>query len=323
MTLILTRAPKDYMLQVTDRLVTRQRKAFDELANKNIVYCAGNALVAIGYTGLAFLGDVPADQWIVETLTGHIFDRARKPPAISFLKTRMLDLGRALTELKVALDKAPVAAKWRAEWIAKSFAVCVAGWQWHRTRFRPLIAWLDKPCESTAFELGYMERYWFCKRAPLETGPRRSFQFTVGAAPLENITRPGLQALIDQLRDRSPDDAESVLVEAVREVASRLPEVGPHCVSILLMPPSVGYARVRYLPLHGPASAVISTSHRGTFRLPVAFSPWIAGPAMIAAPSVLSGDSKLQLGPYTVILEAPTAPGLLQIMSGQTRPKAP
>jgi len=70
MTLILGQASRDYVLQVTDRLVTKGNRPFDPLANKNIVYCARNALVAIGFTGIAFLGDIPTDQWIVEQLTG-------------------------------------------------------------------------------------------------------------------------------------------------------------------------------------------------------------------------------------------------------------
>src|SRR6266851_8318629 len=100
MTLILARASKDYVLQVTDRLVTRGNDPFDTLANKNILYAAKNAVVAMAYTGQAFIGDVPTDQWIVETLSGHIFERDRKPPFLSYAKTKVSDLGAALIRLK-------------------------------------------------------------------------------------------------------------------------------------------------------------------------------------------------------------------------------
>src|SRR5689334_10815609 len=124
MTLILTRASKDFVLQVTDRLVTQGMSEFDSLANKNIVYCARNAIVAIAYTGFAFLGDIPTDQWVVEQLIGQPFDRDRKPPAVVMgLRPQSLDLGRSLTLLKEKLDAAAatsVPEKWKREWHANS-----------------------------------------------------------------------------------------------------------------------------------------------------------------------------------------------------------
>src|SRR5437870_4953387 len=99
MTLILTRASALYVLQVTDRLITRGAAPFDALSNKNIIYSATNALVTMAYTGHAFIGDVPTDQWIVETLTKHTFDRDRKVPIICSVKTSTSDLGSSLRRL--------------------------------------------------------------------------------------------------------------------------------------------------------------------------------------------------------------------------------
>ena len=48
MTLILTRASKDYVLQVTDRLVTQTGgKTFDAISNKNVLYCSRNGVVTL------------------------------------------------------------------------------------------------------------------------------------------------------------------------------------------------------------------------------------------------------------------------------------
>ena len=60
MTLILSRASKDYVIQVTDRRITQTaEKVVDEISNKNVLYCAQNGVVALGYTGLAYLDGVP------------------------------------------------------------------------------------------------------------------------------------------------------------------------------------------------------------------------------------------------------------------------
>ncbi len=68
MTLILTLATPRYILQVSDRLVTRGDSRFDPASNKIVIYHAKNALVAIGYSGLAYLEGVPTDQWIAQKL---------------------------------------------------------------------------------------------------------------------------------------------------------------------------------------------------------------------------------------------------------------
>ncbi len=45
MTLILSRASKDYVIQVTDRRITQTaEKVVDEISNKNVLYCAQTAL---------------------------------------------------------------------------------------------------------------------------------------------------------------------------------------------------------------------------------------------------------------------------------------
>jgi len=75
MTLILTRASRDYVLQVADRLVTLPGgQPFDAMSNKTVLYCARNGVVTMGYTGLAYLGGIPTDQWIVQTLIGSTLE---------------------------------------------------------------------------------------------------------------------------------------------------------------------------------------------------------------------------------------------------------
>ena len=73
MTLIVTRTSCRYALMVTDRKVTTNGAEYDPDANKNILFGDRNAVVAIGYTGMAYIGTVPTDQWIAQALTGLTF----------------------------------------------------------------------------------------------------------------------------------------------------------------------------------------------------------------------------------------------------------
>lgn len=322
MTLILTRASKDYVLQVTDRLVTQTGgKPFDPIANKNVLYCSRNAVVVLGYTGLAYLGGVPTDQWIVETLTGHTFDRDRKPPAASGVPMRVRDIGQSLTLLKKGLENAPFEPKWSSDWKASPFDVCVSGWQRSRKRWRPVLGWLSKPKDAVTIELGYVPRYWHWDRDQHKKG----FKFKVGVAPGSNLSHSRRKVLVEKLTGCSPDQAESNMVEAIREVSRSVPEVGPHCMSILLPPPSAAGARIRYIPLDAPALAAVSTSQGPAFPVPPAFSPWLVGPGVIFAPSIISGSWPAQLGGYPVALEGPelAGPGILALFSSQQRPKSP
>jgi hypothetical protein len=43
---------------------------FDSSSNKALLYLCADAIVAIGYTGLAYLGDFPTDVWIANLLIG-------------------------------------------------------------------------------------------------------------------------------------------------------------------------------------------------------------------------------------------------------------
>jgi len=315
MTLILVRASQRYVLQVTDRLITRDRAAFDELSNKSILYCARNAIVAVAYTGHAFLGDIPTDQWIVEKLTGTNFDQSLKPPALSFVTlSPWLDIGRSLELLREKLDGAgaEVQKNLRPDWRRKPFVVVVAGWQWDKKgHTRPILAGLSKRANSETFGLGYESRDWYL-------GGR----FHLIAEPSSNIGQARMHQLVDELSSKSIDETEMLLVDTVRQVSACNPHVGPHCLSILILPPGMAQARIRYVP--ASPSNVILRSTSSEFVLTVAYSPWLIGPKMLAAPALISGKgSDASLGPYHVHIEGPDHPNMLNVMISQQRPKAP
>lgn len=316
MTLIITRACSQFVLHVSDRLVTRGERPFDILANKSLLYHASNALVAIGYSGHAFIGSIPTDQWIAEKLIGKEFDRGRKVPAItSGPLSRWRDIGQSLRLLRDSLDHVAgndLQARYRRDWMGKSFDVLIGGWQWDgKGRARPILAGLTKPRNSESFDLIWHSRHWYL---PVASKGRR---VRVVVAPAENISRGEHQALVDSLTGKSVDETQDALVNAIRKVSHRVPVVGADCMSILLFPPSVGQAHVNYVPVN-PATA--NLSNKSSFiQLAVAFSPWIIGPTVVTAPSIMNGETQIGLGYYRVYLHAPPHPHI-GIMFSQERP---
>jgi hypothetical protein len=318
MTLIISKACRNYVLQVTDRLVTRAGKSFDPFANKNIIFCAQNGIVSIAYTGLAFLDEIPTDQWIAEKLMGKSFDRSRKPPALGFgVATKSIYIGPALKMLKEALEDATlkhVKAELRKYWTAKSFDLCIDGYVWNNKGiFRPFLAWISKNPGKNIFTYGCPPRHCLV-----------GGNFILSAAP-QNISQSELENLKKQLIGKSPDEVENLLVQSIREISMRNPSVGQDCMSIFLPPPSVAHIealRVRYIPAR-PTDAIISTKTSQHTVGNVSFSPWLVGPNSFASPSIMSGDStEVGLCLYKVKIESLKG-GFPAIFSSQERPKEP
>ncbi len=314
MTLILNRASKDYVLQVTDRLVTRNSSPFDPFSNKNIIFVARNAIVTIAYTGYAYLGGITTDQWIVEKLTGHIYKRESNPFAMHIGKLPYwLDIGRALQILKKELDQAQADVRrvWRQDWFQKSFDVSVVGWQWNnRGCVRPIVASISKAPNSNPFKLEYESRYWYFGR------------YGVSAAPSTNITIEQFKRLNTDLYAKPADTAEAIMVGMMREISKKSRVVGPNCLSILLPPPWTRRARVRYLATEAVRTSLVTSTDVHEFS--TAFSPWIVGGGGIHAPSMLGGAGwSIVTGQFTVQIDGFEYPRATSFMKSQKRPKLP
>jgi len=231
------------------------------------------------------------------------------------------DLGQTLEILLDALNKAPVEPKWASHWFEYSFDLHIVGWQWSKKRYRPVVIGLSKPSKSSVFHMQCLPRYWYLERGPADASGKRTYRFNIAVAPAANMTRAQVRDIISRTCDRTRDDAEKILVEAIREISRVVPEVGSHCISVLLAPPWVARAWVRYIPLQGPAQATLTTTEGIKLHLPVAFCPWLIGPDGIMAPSVLAGSTQVSLGRYLVSIEAPY--GETGLLSSLRRPPLP
>lgn len=298
MTLILTLRDQGYILQVTDRLVTSRDKQVDPAVNKNILYHARNGLFAMGFTGWAILDHIPTDQWIAEKLLGHAYDRSKTSQGFGFGgPDPWLDIGQSMIkirdELRLLYRRQP--PLWQRGWTKDFFAILLGGYQWNsRGRVRPVIGAMVKPRQSTAFGMIWEDRNKYL------TG-----NYSLYHEPVGNMRRDERDQMISRVRAGSNiDTVEAALVQTMQTVSDRNQVVGPHCMSILITPPTVGHARVRFIPR--VAHAVQFSSRIGdTVNVPVAFSPHLIGPNLDWPPALLGGGTwEMQIGGYALHLEA-------------------
>lgn len=318
-TLILSCLTPAYVLQTADRLVTVHgtRAPFDELANKNLIFWARDAIVCMAYTGAAYIGRFTTDEWIAEKLTGLSMGQR-----FSF-KTgplpQWLDIGQAMTLLRNELMASEIARH------DANFELVTVGWMWNRAK-RPFRGWnfrrwpvpmgwlIQKPSHGVFGEIQRLPRYWhYPSRSYLTSGPEANFD------PAQ------LKALGEQLRPLNNDVSatEQMLVDTMRGVSGANPSVGPNCMSVLLPPPNLfSFVRVKFFPQHYHSAELVTPALAR--RLRVAYSPWLIGEGVISKPSILSGagDVEIHMGPFTVVItELPSEP--VHLMSSQPRPRRP
>lgn len=93
-------------------VATAAGQPFDKYSNKNTLYACKDAVVALGYTGMAFLGNVPTDQWLVQVITD---DRLESKPALirPTSWTSHEGLGQTLKRIRAALEVAQKSVRFR------------------------------------------------------------------------------------------------------------------------------------------------------------------------------------------------------------------
>ena len=323
MTLNLTLLTATYVLQVSDRRITKTSTGeIHPLANKNVVFLARDGLVTICYSGPAYIEHVPTDVWIACKLAGEDIGpylRAEKVGVKmgSMPKRPWLNTGQSVELLRHELE---------AQNLVDRLDVMVAGWQEHKRGMRP-ICWGIDARGATATAESPLHRYWHYERSP--DGRRRYCLFEIPGNPGAWLSQSELYRLVGLLMPaaRSPEAAVRRLIWAVRYVADRTSAVGPDCMCILLPNPDEHPELfVRYEPVK-EARAHVHLGRDAVEEVPAAFSPWLVGPHIHAPPRMIGGGGvQLMLDHIKVTELTPPMPrstGLLSFSTTQPRPSDP
>ena len=305
MTLSFSLATPAYALHVSDRLVSRNRRPVDTVANKSIVLRATDGLVALGYSGPAALDGRPTDSWIASAVSG---DSAPMDAALSFGVFPVRDVGFSLRLLVERLGN-------EAQFSQRGGQVTAVGWQWREKRRR---VWFRHVLWTIRSRQGRLELAQLVPRRLLD---RKAAYRVFPTGDISEFTREEWREIVDEAgaAGRDWEKAENVLVDAVRLASDRNREstIGPHCISIRLRPQADPSATIRFLP---------RTEHvlkGGEANVPVAFTPWMVAPDAVIAPSVLVGGLTSMDGLLSYAMESPPIPddqSLKALLRSQERP---
>jgi hypothetical protein len=308
MTLILAQRSWVRGLHVVDRLVSAQGIAHDRNSNKTIIYRAPDSVVAISYTGLAYIGPTPTDVWLAELITGRPLDdpmmcssfgvRHNWPPIQAFLD-------RAI----VTLNSRTSAGRWTEVERRVGVELLYSGWQWDRRgRSRPIVGSIRQVGGAYVHEPG-----------------RRHLQKGAGdhsVAPAEYVTDDLKKAMNQAHLGLAGRDAIGVLVAGLRTVHQRHPTtVGADCLGIFLRRPSVNLA--------APCELVCefwTAEEPAVEGTPVTFVPWIIERSFIQAPAALNFGRYRGAGlsiEFVVPRRQRRGTGPIVTMNPQARPRRP
>jgi len=278
MTLILTRAFYRSIIQVSDRAITVESQPYDLLSNKALICLLPDALIAISYTGLAYINTLPTDQWIAQAISGVSYNTPSKPSALAIgdLGTK-IRIGPMLQSLKDKFNStiSNLGNRERRTWETYPFVIVIDGWQWNsKGHHRPVLYRLVKQPGSIKIGITMRPRNWYVDR-----------RLKVIMTPHGHLDDSELNQLLSDVFGVPPPVALSRMADAIQFVSSRSSLVGPHSVAIWLPPPTRRYAEVHYIP-----------GTRDPEQIPVAYSPWVIGPGYVHAPSEITGDYSDQIG---------------------------
>jgi hypothetical protein len=326
-----------YICQASDLLVssTTSGKAiapYDPKFSKNVIFVAKDALVSIGFTGLAYLRGRPTDEWIASVLAGESleahgnrgFGTRIRTEAGRYYPANWPDIGFALERLRsaCALAFADLRRRGQQRELAAGLFMSVVGWQWkwhwqHRTarshHLRPIICRLIHDQVLGGFALERIGRYWGWEtgQSRLEAVPRMPPEV------LNGVVAATLKAQ-HPLKD---SDIENALVDAIRNIAKEPQRgVSADCLSLSMWPYGDPMVRIRYNAL-----PVTNAKSGQTGVLPASYTGWIVSPTVIQAPQImaLSAGMNVRAQAEWVSIEY-EGPRSISAVSGMgTRPRRP
>ncbi len=314
MTLILTSVNSLGVIQVVDRLVTVQApdqdvQPWDARSNKTILFSARDALCTISYSGLAYIAQLPTDQWIAQNLRREPLSLGRNDRPAAFTMGRVTNwpsIGPAIQRLVTDLELAM--ARLMPERLRSApLSIVIAGWQLYRAKRRRTFGLIiEKLRDDAAVTIKRLPRH-FGRGCALITEP-------------EYLSSDEQNTLLNVIGPATADETEQAMIAEIRRVAEEagLGRVGPHCMCVMLPPPDLGWARVRY---DSPVPDVgYLVSSRGADPFPAAFTPWILTQDLTMAPAVHSGGcTTTQIGPWQLRIEGSPQESSLTVHSSQRR----
>lgn len=302
--MVISVATPVFALHVSDRLVSKQGKPYDALANKTVVFRATDGLLALGYTGPAFLDGLPTDVWIAEVLSGT--ECGGDVGAVRYGRFPVRDTGSSLLALCARLRA-------RREFERFGGEINAVGWQWSGKRENALVRHVLWVLHSGS---GVLRWEQIVPRQ--RTEGKKAFRIVAtGDWPLGPARWNELVGAVGGF-GADWEAVQGLLLAAVREASEARPgTIGKHCLAVLLRPWLTPAARVEFFP----AASHVGFAFEQTVDL--AYTPWLISADAVLAPSVLVGGLECDQGALSYSIDAPQVPreqALKAVWQSQARP---
>jgi hypothetical protein len=296
MTLIVSAHRGEFAFQVSDRFATRRlasgrAEAWDATWNKSIILLASDALVAIRFSGIAYIDGKPTDEWATETLWGGPIRVGGSGLLVTGQRpTRSLgeSLGRLVSSIDGEIQELPGAAS------KNPFHLVATGWSWRAGYAR-----------HVSIAVGNLESGTSVFRRRCRSKRREEARFVrVDADPPRWLSRQDTTRIERSVvRASTPEEIEDVLISEVRSVARRSNgRVGANCMSIRI-PVPMRPVRIRFAPLR-PPRARLEMSRRSV-ELGLGYAPCFVTPNVASLAAELGGGLWSNLGGIEIEYEAP------------------
>jgi hypothetical protein len=307
MTLVLTAMTPRYVVQAADRLLTKGKAVHDPAANKTIICRLKNSMMVLSYSGIAYIGRQPTDEWLAELLWGEAIGRGPdgSGPAGLLMGQRPNDwsLDQVVAVLKQKLDSLSRRVIDRG-----GLYLSLAGWRTGREPARAFVIEIQRPRHVRVAAIS---------GTPRRMRPGRAFVIgRIGA----NIVSHRLLAAFDRYRPSrtlNMEDVEQTFVETIRSVARKDRTVGPNVLCTMLPVDRPAICRFHAATVH--SARVVH--RRGETVIPVAHTPWIMSSGSLHAPQMCAGKWISDLDGHPLVFDAPApVTGILGIAATLPRP---
>jgi len=230
-TLILSAHRHSFAFQVSDRLASRRphsgdAEPWDPTWNKSVILLASDALVAISFSGLAYLDGRPTDQWVAETLWGapiRVGGRGLLVTGPGPTRTLRANLELLTSAVDQELQKLSGIAR------EKHFHYVVTGWSWKGENAR-----------RVSLAVGNLQGGALVFQRRCRSKPREEVRLVrVDADPPDWLSRQETTRIEEGVVNaRTPEAVEDVLISEIRSVARRSRgQVGEDCMSVQIPVP--------------------------------------------------------------------------------------
>lgn len=228
MTLLFTALSDEYVVQVSDRRLTRNGNLYDDEANKGIYVGCADATFSIAYTGLGEIGGQRTDEWVVDYLAST---NAGNLPFRELFKLFHEEVASRFSRFRRLGDKRRISFVFAGFGDRGPFLVLLSNTE---TFNGPHLKHIDD-----SFQANFLWR---------NDKPIRWLSLMVNGTEnaLSNVTRAWMRKACKRYLREDPKKTATMFVQFIR-IAARHPKfghyVGKNCMSVIVTPSEGSYAQ--------------------------------------------------------------------------------